>query len=114
MDPLKGYRHPKLVEALQTCPGNEDQVNIAFQVYMDLCEAKTWRSVELHHCEALNIMFVSARRGEGQPREVFLPIDVTTTLSQEDIHTHFQHLVIGDKQTHSLTLGMLFWLAPTV
>ncbi|XP_071096605.1 tRNA-splicing endonuclease subunit Sen15-like [Haliotis cracherodii] len=106
MDTLKGYRHPKLEEALQICPGNEGQVNIAFQVYMDLCEAKTWHRVELHHCGALNMMFVSARRGEGQPREVFLPTDVTMAMSQEDIHTHFQHLVIGDKQTHSLTLAV--------
>ncbi|XP_041370769.1 tRNA-splicing endonuclease subunit Sen15-like isoform X2 [Gigantopelta aegis] len=100
------FQHPKFEEIVKRFPGNEEQIKLAFQVYIDLIEARGWWDVDVHHSERLQLMFVSGRARGRDPNTLFVPVDVTEEVSPEQIHSFCEHLALPGHTTHGITLAI--------
>lgn len=82
------------------------QSQIAFMVYMDLCEDKGWWNVKTHACEELSVVFLSGHASRNKPREVILPVSVNTSLSHAQIQKYIHAVRLPEYPTDSLILAL--------
>ncbi|EDO44774.1 predicted protein [Nematostella vectensis] len=76
--------HPKFQE-IKAHGLNDGATRATMLVYLDLCEAKYWREVEIHSCEKLKIFYITGKPKKNQDLEVIVPVNATLSLSMQQM-----------------------------
>ncbi|XP_022085239.1 uncharacterized protein LOC110976354 [Acanthaster planci] len=84
--------HPKYTEMRSWKLDNDVQIFTTLVVYLNLCEAKDWWSVEIHPCRELNLAFITGKPRKKGNLRVVLPVTTETQLSHKRLKQFLQHI----------------------
>ncbi|KAL4219290.1 hypothetical protein ACF0H5_021870 [Mactra antiquata] len=98
--------HPVYKDILDYESTDKLQSHIAFMVYMQLCEDKSWWNVSTHYCEEESTVFLSGHASKSKPREIILPISVDTKISQAIITKWMEKIKLPDYETRGMILAI--------
>ncbi|XP_039737187.1 tRNA-splicing endonuclease subunit Sen15 isoform X1 [Pteropus medius] len=77
--------HPKYLEMMELDVGDATQVYIAFLVYLDLMESKSWHEVNCVGLPELQLICLVGTEIEGEGLQTVVPTPVTASLSHNRI-----------------------------
>lgn len=98
--------HPVWKEIQEFGAPDKLQSQIAFMVYMELCEGKGWWNVNTHFCEEQSLVFLSGHASRNKPREIILPVSMDTKLSPAKIQSYIQTVKLPDYHTDSIVMAI--------
>uniref|UniRef100_A0A8C8ZK87 tRNA splicing endonuclease subunit 15 n=1 Tax=Prolemur simus TaxID=1328070 RepID=A0A8C8ZK87_PROSS len=78
--------HPKYLEMMNLDIGDATQVYIAFLVYLDLMESKSWHEVNCVGLPELQLICLVGTEIEGEGLQTVVPTPITASLSHNRIH----------------------------
>uniref|UniRef100_A0A8C9GA86 tRNA splicing endonuclease subunit 15 n=1 Tax=Piliocolobus tephrosceles TaxID=591936 RepID=A0A8C9GA86_9PRIM len=73
--------HPKYLEMMELDIGDATQVYIAFLVYLDLMESKSWHEVNCVGLPELQLICLVGTEIEGEGLQTVVPTPITASLS---------------------------------
>ncbi|KAM6217289.1 tRNA-splicing endonuclease subunit Sen15 [Rhynchocyon petersi] len=77
--------HPKYLEMMELDIGDATQVYIAFLVYLDLMESKSWHEVNCVGLPELQLICLVGTEIEGEGLQTIVPIPISASLSHNRI-----------------------------
>ncbi|XP_074246072.1 tRNA-splicing endonuclease subunit Sen15 isoform X1 [Saimiri boliviensis] len=77
--------HPKYLEMMELDIGDATQVYIAFLVYLDLMESKSWHEVNCVGLPELQLICLVGTEIEGEGLQTVVPTPITASLSHNRI-----------------------------
>uniref|UniRef100_A0A8C9P6R7 tRNA splicing endonuclease subunit 15 n=1 Tax=Spermophilus dauricus TaxID=99837 RepID=A0A8C9P6R7_SPEDA len=77
--------HPKYLEMMELNIGDASQVYIAFLVYLDLMESKSWYEVNCVGLPELQLICLVGTEIEGEGLQTVLPTPISASLSHQRI-----------------------------
>ncbi|XP_040841705.1 tRNA-splicing endonuclease subunit Sen15 [Ochotona curzoniae] len=77
--------HPKYVEMMELGIGDAAQVHVAFLVYLDLMESKSWHEVSCVGLRELQLLCLVGTEIQGEGLQTIVPTRVTASLSHNRI-----------------------------
>ncbi|XP_062961534.1 tRNA-splicing endonuclease subunit Sen15-like isoform X2 [Cynocephalus volans] len=77
--------HPKYLEMMELDIGDATQVYIAFLVYLDLMESKSWHEVSCVGLPELQLICLVGTELEGEGLQTVVPVPITASLSHNRI-----------------------------
>ncbi|XP_006887848.1 PREDICTED: tRNA-splicing endonuclease subunit Sen15 [Elephantulus edwardii] len=77
--------HPKYVEMMELDVGDATQVYIAFLVYLDLMESKSWHEVNCVGLPELQLICLVGTEIEGEGLQTIVPTPISASLSHNRI-----------------------------
>uniref|UniRef100_A0A8D2B6P3 tRNA-splicing endonuclease subunit Sen15 domain-containing protein n=1 Tax=Sciurus vulgaris TaxID=55149 RepID=A0A8D2B6P3_SCIVU len=77
--------HPKYLEMMELNIGDATQVYIAFLVYLDLMESKSWFEVNCVGLPELQLICLVGTEIEGEGLQIVLPTPISASLSHQRI-----------------------------
>uniref|UniRef100_A0A8C2W9Q0 tRNA splicing endonuclease subunit 15 n=1 Tax=Chinchilla lanigera TaxID=34839 RepID=A0A8C2W9Q0_CHILA len=77
--------HPKYLEMMELDIGDATQVYIAFLVYLDLMESKSWHEVNCVGLPELQLICLVGTEIEGEGLQTVVPTSVSASLSHNRI-----------------------------
>ncbi|XP_023366600.1 tRNA-splicing endonuclease subunit Sen15 isoform X1 [Otolemur garnettii] len=77
--------HPKYLEMMELAIGDASQVYIAFLVYLDLMESKSWHEVNCVGLPELQLICLVGTEIEGEGLQTVVPTSVTASFSHNRI-----------------------------
>ncbi|XP_011903252.1 PREDICTED: tRNA-splicing endonuclease subunit Sen15 isoform X4 [Cercocebus atys] len=93
--------HPKYLEMMELDIGDATQVYIAFLVYLDLMESKSWHEVNCVGLPELQLICLVGTEIEGEGLQTVVPTPITASLSHNRIS-----LSISTKQHAGILNGI--------
>ncbi|XP_017806870.1 tRNA-splicing endonuclease subunit Sen15 isoform X2 [Papio anubis] len=93
--------HPKYLEMMELDIGDATQVYIAFLVYLDLMESKSWHEVNCVGLPELQLICLVGTEIEGEGLQIVVPTPITASLSHNRIS-----LSISTKQHAGILNGI--------
>ncbi|KAK2508093.1 hypothetical protein MC885_016760 [Smutsia gigantea] len=116
--------HPKYLEMMELDIGDATQVYIAFLVYLDLMESKSWHEVNCVGLPDLQLICLVGTEIEGEGLQTVVPIPISASLSHnrdgfkrtaDEIELEKEHLssqTVGqeertDEKTTIIWVGMI-------
>ena len=100
--------HPKYLEMMELDIGDATQVYIAFLVYLDLIESKSWHELNCVGLPDLQLICLLGTEIEGEGLQTVVPTPISASLSHNRIR---QILKASRKLQGDPDLPMLFTLA---
>ncbi|XP_045200750.2 tRNA-splicing endonuclease subunit Sen15-like isoform X1 [Mercenaria mercenaria] len=98
--------HPVWKDIQEYNTPDKIQAQIAFMVYMELCEDKGWWNMKTHLCQELSVVFLSGHASRNKPREIIIPMSADTVLNPAQIQTYILTVKIPDHHTNSVILAI--------
>uniref|UniRef100_A0A2I3G3E5 tRNA-splicing endonuclease subunit Sen15 domain-containing protein n=1 Tax=Nomascus leucogenys TaxID=61853 RepID=A0A2I3G3E5_NOMLE len=99
--------HPKYLEMMELDIGDATQIYVAFLVYLDLMESKSWLEVNCVGLPELQLICLVGIEIEGEGLQIVVPTPITASLShnriRETLKTGFHH--VGQAGLELLTSG---------
>ncbi|KAM5202967.1 tRNA-splicing endonuclease subunit Sen15 isoform 2-T4 [Hipposideros larvatus] len=95
--------HPKYLEMMELDIGDATQVYIAFLVYLDLMESKSWHEVNCVGLPDLQLICLVGTEIEGEGLQTVVPTSISASLS----HNRCGVLTLGIRSTEPPPSGML-------
>ncbi|XP_045200767.2 uncharacterized protein LOC123554575 isoform X2 [Mercenaria mercenaria] len=92
--------HPVWKDIQEYNTPDKIQAQIAFMVYMELCEDKGWWNMKTHLCQELSVVFLSGHASRNKPREIIIPMSADTVLNPAQIQTYILTVKIPDHHTN--------------
>ena len=82
---------------------------VAFQVYIDICEAKNWLDVQVCHCEGREFTYFTGKEHELAKPEIVIPMSVHASLPMNTLHSFFEELPdpAGGAQPSCFTVAIM-------
>ncbi|XP_037681110.1 tRNA-splicing endonuclease subunit Sen15 [Choloepus didactylus] len=77
--------HPKYLEMMELDIGDATQVYIAFLVYLDLMESKSWHEVNCVGLPELQLICLVGTEIEGEGQQTVVPTPISASLSHNRI-----------------------------
>ncbi|XP_062962251.1 tRNA-splicing endonuclease subunit Sen15-like isoform X2 [Cynocephalus volans] len=77
--------HPKYLEMMELDIGDATQVYIAFLVYLDLMESKSWHEVSCVGLPELQLICLVGTELEGEGFQTVVPVPITASLSHNSL-----------------------------
>ncbi|XP_030674618.1 tRNA-splicing endonuclease subunit Sen15 isoform X3 [Nomascus leucogenys] len=77
--------HPKYLEMMELDIGDATQVYVAFLVYLDLMESKSWHEVNCVGLPELQLICLVGTEIEGEGLQTVVPTPITASLSHNRI-----------------------------
>ncbi|XP_063566233.1 tRNA-splicing endonuclease subunit Sen15 isoform X5 [Gorilla gorilla gorilla] len=93
--------HPKYLEMMELDIGDATQVYVAFLVYLDLMESKSWHEVNCVGLPELQLICLVGTEIEGEGLQTVVPTPITASLSHNRIS-----LSISTKQHAGILNGI--------
>ncbi|XP_055480662.1 tRNA-splicing endonuclease subunit Sen15 isoform X1 [Psammomys obesus] len=100
--------HPKYLEMMELDIGDATQVYIAFLVYLDLMESKSWHEVNCVGLPELQLICLLGTEIEGEGLQMVVPIPISASISHSKIR---ELLKASRKLQGDPELPMFFTLA---
>ncbi|XP_034866534.1 tRNA-splicing endonuclease subunit Sen15 isoform X3 [Mirounga leonina] len=99
--------HPKYLEMMELDIGDASQVYIAFLVYLDLMESKSWHEVNCVGLPDLQLICLVGTEIEGEGLQTVVPTPISASLSHNRsliwFHGFKYHRYIEDPQIYVST-----------
>ncbi|XP_054380291.1 tRNA-splicing endonuclease subunit Sen15 isoform X2 [Pongo abelii] len=84
--------HPKYLEMMELDIGDATQVYVAFLVYLDLMESKSWHEVNCVGLPELQLICLVGTEIEGEGLQTVVPTPITASLSHNSCTQKKAHM----------------------
>ncbi|XP_014222556.1 tRNA-splicing endonuclease subunit Sen15-like [Trichogramma pretiosum] len=98
--------HPAYYNMSQLGCNDQEKLQLAFYVYMELCEVKCYWDVHYNYCKELEIFYLEAKRKKNEEPGIFIPWPACSYLSL-DLISNIQRELKTDKITFAFKAGMV-------